>query len=162
MTRKLGIIQALMGDAPLLVLDEPTSGLDPLMIEAFAETISALRMKGRTVFLSSHVLSEVEKLCDRIALVSRGRLVKTAALAEIRHTMPRRLRVTFTRPVAPPASFPPDVRVVSAGDREWRLELLGPLGPLLQSLNTLPVDDIELESATLEEYVLGLYSAGQA
>src|SRR5262249_52993056 len=132
MKRKLAIIQALMGDAPLLVLDEPTSGLDPLMIEAFAETITSLRAKGRTVFLSSHVLSAVEKRCDRIALVSRGRLVKVAAIKEIRVTMPRRLRVTFTHPVAPPGSFPPGVRVVSTGDREWRLELFGPVGPLLR------------------------------
>jgi ABC-2 type transport system ATP-binding protein len=162
MKRKLGIVQALMGDAPLLVLDEPTSGLDPLMIEAFAQTISSLHAKGRTVFLSSHVLSEVEKLCDRVALVSRGRLVKVAALTEIRGTMPRHLRVTFTQPVAPPGSLPSEVRVVSAGDREWRLELFGPAGRLLQSLHTLPVDDIEVESATLEEYVLGLYEAGKA
>jgi ABC-2 type transport system ATP-binding protein len=162
MKRKLGIIQALMGDAPLLVLDEPTSGLDPLMSEAFVETISALRAKGRTVFLSSHVLSEVEKICDRIALVSRGRLVKVAALTEIRMTMPRRLRVTFAHPVASPGSFPSGVRVLSTGDREWRLELFGSVGPLLQSLQTLPVDDIDMESATLEEYILGLYSAGKA
>lgn len=159
MKRKLGIIQALMGEAPLLVLDEPTSGLDPLMIEAFAETITSLGARGRTVFLSSHVLSEVEKLCDRIALVSRGHVVKVAALAEIHVTLPRRLRVTFTRPVGPSWVFPPNVRVVSQGDREWRLELLGPLGPLLQTLHALPVDDVEIKSATLEEYVLGLYSA---
>jgi beta-exotoxin I transport system ATP-binding protein len=162
MKRKFGIIQALMGDAPLLVLDEPTSGLDPLMIEAFAETITALRVKGRTVFLSSHVLSEVEKLCDRIALVSRGHLVKVAALAEIHGMLPRRLRVTFTQPVAPPESLPQGVRVVSIGGREWRLELFGPAGPLLHGLHGLPVEDVEIESATLEEYVLGLYSAGQA
>lgn len=114
------------------------------------------------MFLSSHVLSEVEKLCDRIALVSRGHLVKVAALAEIHATLPRRLRVTFTRPVASPGPFPANVRVVSHGDREWRLELFGPAGPLLQSLDALPVEDVEMETATLEEYVLGLYSGGQA
>ena len=162
MKRKFGIIQALMGDRPLLVLDEPTSGLDPLMIEAFAETIRSLRAKGRTVFLSSHVLSEVEKLCDRVALVSRGRLVKVAALAEIRSTMPRRLRVAFSQPVAPPAQLPSDVRLVSADAREWRLELFGSAGRFLPSLSGLPVEDIDVESSTLEEYILGLYSSGQA
>jgi ABC-2 type transport system ATP-binding protein len=162
MKRKIGIVQALMGDAPLLVLDEPTSGLDPLMVEAFAETIRALRAKGRTVFLSSHVLSEVEKLCDRIAIVSRGRLIKLAALAEVLATMPRRVRVIFARPVAPPSSILPQARVVTTTDREWQLELSGHAGPLLHVLDSLPVDDLQLESATLEEYVLGLYSTGQA
>jgi ABC-2 type transport system ATP-binding protein len=162
MKRKLGIIQAVMGDPPLLVLDEPTSGLDPLMIEAFAETIAALRSNGRTVFLSSHVLSEVEKLCDRIALVSRGRLVKVASLAEIRDTMPRRVRITFSAPVAPVPALPANVRVVAALEREWRLEMFGACGPLLRLLQALPVEDVEMATATLEEYVLGLYSAGEA
>lgn len=162
MRRKIGIIQAIMGAPPLLVLDEPTSGLDPLMIEAFAETIATLRSRGCTVFLSSHVLSEVEKLCDRIALVSRGRLVKVASLREIRDTMPRRMRVTFSRAVAPPAAVPAGTRLVSTGDQEWRLELLGSAGPLLQQLERLPIDDVEMESATLEEYILGLYSTGRA
>src|SRR5262245_7113921 len=70
MKRKLGIIQALMTEAPLLILDEPTSGLDPLMIEAFGETVDELAREGRTtVFLSSHILSEVDRICQRIGLV---------------------------------------------------------------------------------------------
>src|SRR5262245_10682871 len=76
MKRKLGIVQALMGDPPVLILDEPTSGLDPLMIEAFAETIDELARSGRTtVLLSSHVLSEVERVCTRIALIRAGKRV---------------------------------------------------------------------------------------
>ncbi len=162
MKRKLGIIQALMGHASLLVLDEPTSGLDPLMIEAFAETVAAMGSNGRTVFLSSHVLSEVEKLCDRIGLVSRGRLVKVASLAEIRDGMPRRVRITFRAPVTTTPALPANARLVGASDREWRLEIFGTFGPLLPDLQTLPVEDVEIATATLEEYVLGLYSAGQA
>jgi ABC-2 type transport system ATP-binding protein len=162
MKRKLGIIQALMGHASLLVLDEPTAGLDPLMIEAFAETVAAMGTDGRTIFLSSHVLSEVEKLCDRIGLVSRGRLVKVASLAEIRDGMPRRARITFRAPVTTSPALPANARLVSASNREWRLEVFGPFGPLLPDLQTLPVEDVEIATATLEEYVLGLYSAGQA
>ncbi len=162
MKRKVGIIQALMGDPALVIMDEPTSGLDPLMIEAFAETIAQLHSRGRTVFLSSHVLSEVEKLCDRIGLVSRGRLVKVASLADIRDGMPRRVRITFLSPVPPPGGLPGHVRVVSASGREWRLETFGAFGPLLEQVKTLPIDDVEIATATLEEYVLGLYSAGEA
>ncbi len=162
MKRKIGIIQALMGDPPLLIMDEPTSGLDPLMIEAFAETITHRRSRGRTVFLSSHVLSEVEKLCDRIALVSRGRLVKVASLAEIRDGMPRRVRITFSACVPPPNGLPAHVRIVNSSDREWRLEMFGAFGPLLDQVRTLPIEDVEIVPATLEEFVLGLYSAGEA
>ncbi len=162
MKRKLGIVQALMGDPPLLIMDEPTSGLDPLMIEAFADTIATLRSNGRTVFLSSHVLSEVERLCDRIALVSRGRLVKVASLAEIRDGMPRRVRMSFSAPMRPPSALPDHVRLVSASEHEWRLEMFGPLGPLLDGLNAGAIADIEIETATLEEYVLGMYSTGEA
>jgi ABC-2 type transport system ATP-binding protein len=82
MKRKLGIVQAMMADPPLLVLDEPTSGLDPLMIEAFAETVHELKRRGRTVFLSSHVLTEVERTCDRVGLVRHGRLIAVRSLAD--------------------------------------------------------------------------------
>jgi ABC-type multidrug transport system ATPase subunit len=161
MKRKLGIVQALMSNAPLLVLDEPTSGLDPLMIEAFAETIADLRRDGRTVVLSSHVLSEVEKLCDRIALISRGRLARLASIREIRDGMPRRLTVSLSRDVE---SMPPlpGARVVSGSGRDWRFDLVGPAGPALQVLCTLPVADVEVTSGTLEDYVLTLYSDGHA
>src|SRR6185369_7758328 len=81
MKRKLGIVQAMMTDAPVLILDEPTSGLDPLMIEAFAETIDELaRQNGTTVFLSSHVLSEVDRTCQRIGVVRAGKLVSIQPL----------------------------------------------------------------------------------
>ncbi len=100
MKRKLGIIQALAPSPPVLILDEPTNGLDPLMIEAFAETLHELKQqRGTTVFLSSHVLSEVEKTCDRVALVRRGRLAALQSLADIRAAMPRRVTVTFITPV---------------------------------------------------------------
>jgi ABC-2 type transport system ATP-binding protein len=162
MKRKLGILQALMGHAPLLILDEPTSGLDPLMIEAFVETVRELRAAGCTVFLSSHVLSEVEKLCDRVGLVSRGRLVTVAALRDIRDVMPRRVRVVFSQPVSTPPPALAGVRVVRASQDEWWLEVSGPTGPIVQWLGALPVRDVEIETATLEEYVLGLYSEGTA
>ena len=90
MKRKLGIIQALMTDAPVLILDEPTSGLDPLMIEAFGETIDELARSGRvTVFLSSHILSEVDRVCQRIGLVRSGRLVAVRTLSELRAAAPQ-------------------------------------------------------------------------
>jgi ABC-type multidrug transport system ATPase subunit len=160
--RKFGIVQALMGDAPLLVLDEPTSGLDPLMIEAFAETIHELRRRGRTVFLSSHVLSEVEKLCDRIALVAGGRLVTVSALAEIHRTLPRRVRIILAAPAAPPQVLRDRVSDFQTSDREWSFAVAGPMGPILAALAGVPVYDAEIKTPTLEEYILGLYTEPRA
>ena len=145
MKRKFGIIQALMGRPSVLVLDEPTSGLDPLMIEAFARTVAELKRDGGTTFfLSSHVLSEVERLCDRIGIIRRGRLVRQTSLEELRAEMPRRVRISF------------DGRAPLA--RAWR----GPLGPLLDSFDGARITDIDIEPFKLEEYVLGVYSEEEA
>ncbi len=158
MKRKFGIIQALMGRAPLLILDEPTSGLDPLMIEAFAETVQELKQEGRTtVFLSSHVLSEVERLCDRVGIIRRGRLVRETSIADLRRDTPRRLRVFFDgQAPAPPSSLSAFVRRSDA--RHWELEWSGPLGSALEAMRGLSVSDIEIEPFKLEDYVLKIYS----
>jgi len=146
MKRKFGIVQALMGRPKLLILDEPTAGLDPLMIEAFAETIAELKRAGRTtVFLSSHVLSEVERLCDRIGVIRRGTLVRETSLDQLRREMPRRVRITFAGPAPPiPGSIAASAR--SVADGRWDLEWRGPLGPLFAAAGGAPIDDVEIES----------------
>ena len=162
MKRKLGIVQALMSEAPVLILDEPTSGLDPLMIDAFAEEIAGLAAAGRTtVFLSSHVLSEVERICGRIALIRRGSLVTVRTLDELRGTHPRRVTILFSQPVTTAIPILPGVTTVSRRDRDWVLDVSGPLGPLLTALNGLPVDDIRYSTPKLEDIVLGLFAEGQ-
>jgi ABC-2 type transport system ATP-binding protein len=83
--QKVALVAALAADAELLVLDEPTSGLDPLMEEVFGQRIEQVRRDGRTVLLSSHILSEVERLCDRVSIVRAGRVVETGTLTELRH-----------------------------------------------------------------------------
>ena len=161
MKRKFGIVQALMGRAPLLVLDEPTSGLDPLMIEAFAETVHELKADGRTtIFLSSHVLSEVERLCDRVGIIRRGRLARETSIAELRREMPRRVRVIFNGAApTPPETLRAAVKRVH--DRSWDLDWHGPLGAALAALGGLPIADIEIDPFKLEDYVLEVY-AGDA
>jgi ABC-2 type transport system ATP-binding protein len=158
MKRKFGIIQALMGQPPLLILDEPTSGLDPLMIEAFAETVHELKTEGRTtIFLSSHVLSEVERLCDRVGIIRRGKLVRQTSIADLRRDTPRRLRVFFDGAAPrPPSSLAAAVR--RSDTRHWELEWPGPLGGVLDALQGLAVSDIEIEPFKLEDYVLKIYS----
>ena len=93
MKRKLGLIQALEGDPPLLILDEPTEGLDPLMQESFYALLAEAKQRGTTVFMSSHVLSEVERVCDRIALLREGELVLSTHLENMRRLAARCVRV---------------------------------------------------------------------
>ena len=158
MKRKFGIIQALMGRPPLLILDEPTSGLDPLMIEAFAETVHELKTEGRTtIFLSSHVLSEVERLCDRVGIIRRGSLVRQTSIADLRRETPRRLRVFFEG-VAPPPPPPLSSALRKSDARHWELEWEGPLGPAVEALHGLAVSDIEIDPFKLEDYVLRIYA----
>ena len=97
-----------------------------------------------------------------MGLVSRGRLVKIAALDEIRDRMPRRVRVVFSQPVSTPPPTLAGTRIVRASPDEWIVEISGPAGPIVQWLGALPVRDMDIETATLEEYVLGLYSEGTA
>jgi ABC-2 type transport system ATP-binding protein len=159
MKRKIGIVQALMGEAPLLILDEPTTGLDPLMIEAFLETIDELRRGGRTtVFLSSHVLAEVERVCDRIGLIRCGRLVAVRPIQELRRLSPRRVTVDFSRDVDGQVPALPEATLVSSSPRRWVLEARGPLGGVLAALAHLPVHDVQVEPFKLEDYVLRLYA----
>jgi ABC-2 type transport system ATP-binding protein len=154
--QKVGLVQALTANAPVVILDEPTAGLDPLMIEAFCETVNELRGDGRTIFLSSHVLSEVERLCDRIALIAAGRLVKIARLDEIRREFPRTVHVTFTTPTPAPGALP-GATVLRSTPTEWVLQAKGELGDIVRMLAPLPVADIRVENFRLEDYILGLY-----
>jgi ABC-2 type transport system ATP-binding protein len=162
MKRKLGLIQALMTDPPVVILDEPTAGLDPLMIEAFAETLQEVRRSGATVFLSSHVLSEVEKTCDLIGLVRRGQLVALQSIADIRRDLPTRVTVEFSAPINGHLPAVGGVTIISRGDRSYVLDVRGPLGPFLSSVRDLPILDLRTEPFDLEQYVLKFYSGEEA
>src|SRR5207248_4862852 len=112
MKRKLGLIQAFEGDPPLLILDEPTESLDPLMQESFYALLNEAKQRGRTVFMSSHVLSEVERVCDRIALLRKGELVLLSPVQERRRLGARRVRVFFDENVNVPPDLPPGARII--------------------------------------------------
>src|SRR6202140_5178177 len=134
MKRKLGLIQAFQADPLLLILDEPTEGLDPLMQESFYSLLADSKQRGRTVFMSSHVLSEVERVCDRIAILRNGELVLLSGLDETRRLAARRVRVFFTADVKQAPALPPGHEAVTMEPRMWILRVEGWLGPLLQLL----------------------------
>ena len=160
MKRKLGLIQAMQADPHLLILDEPTEGLDPLMQEAFYKLLEEVQQRGRTVFMSSHVLSEVERVCRRVALLSKGELVMLSTVEDIRKMAARRVRVIFSEDVKPGPGFPPGCEVIELRPREWELRVAGMLGALLSLLAPLPVQDLKVEEPRLEDVLIKYYREG--
>lgn len=160
MKRKLGLIQAFQSDPLLLILDEPTEGLDPLMQESFYELLTEARQKGRTVFMSSHVLPEVERVCDRIAILRKGEIVLLSSVADARRLASRRVRVAFRQDVAVPVSLPQGYEMIDAKPRTWTLRVTGPLGSLPSFLAALPVEDLAVEEARLEDVLVKYYRDG--
>jgi ABC-type multidrug transport system ATPase subunit len=154
--QKVQLVAAFATRADLLILDEPTSGLDPLMEIAFRDTVLEAKERGQTVFLSSHILSEVEALCDRVGILRNGRLVDEGTLAELRHLSAQTLEVTFAGP-APRLDGLPGVHVASAGANSLRLEVTGSVQPLLAALATQPVVALTSREPSLEEIFLHHY-----
>jgi polyether ionophore transport system ATP-binding protein len=154
--QKVQLVAAFASRADLLLLDEPTSGLDPLMEVAFRETVREVKERGQTVFLSSHILSEVEALCDRVGILRAGRLVEEGTLDELRHLRAQTLDVTFAG--APPELPPlPGVHVESAGANALRLEVTGGMEALLTELGRRPVVSLTTHEPSLEEIFLHHY-----
>jgi len=157
MRQKIGIVQALQHDPDLAILDEPTEGLDPLMQRAFYSILDDLRAAGRTIFFSSHVLSEVERVCDRVAIVRRGRLV---ALEDVDRLLERRKRNVELRVAGDPprlGGVPGVSNVKVLVDGRITCQLDGDVGPFLAALAGLRVTDLTIEPAHLEEAFLELY-----
>jgi len=157
MKRKLGIVQAFQADPELLVLDEPTEGLDPLMQEVFYDLVAETRRRGRTIFMSSHVLPEVERVCDRIGLLRGGELVLLATVEEVRGLAGRRVRVSFQTDVSAPV-FPADCDVIDVQPRVWDLRVRGSAGPIVALLAGLPVADLDVQMPHLEEILRTYYA----
>ena len=154
--QKVQLVAALATRADLLVLDEPTSGLDPLMEMAFRECIKEAAGRGQSVFLSSHILSEVEAVCDRVGILREGRLVDQGTLQELRHLGAQTVEVTFAGAV-PELQLPPGVQAVSAGPRALRFEVAGSVGPLIAALALHPVETLTSREPSLEEIFLHHY-----
>ncbi len=156
--QKVQLVAALATRADLLVLDEPTSGLDPLMEIAFRDSIHEARERGQTVFLSSHILSEVEAVCDRVGILRAGRLVDEGTLTELRHLSAHTIEVTFSDTV-PELGALSGVHATRVGTREARYEVTGPVRPLVTALAAYPVETLVSHDPSLEEIFLHHYDA---
>jgi len=154
--QKIILIAALMARPDLLVLDEPTGGLDPLMEQAFRHCIHEAKERGQTVFLSSHILSEVEALCDKVGILRAGRLIEMGTLAEMRHLSALTVEARFDGPI-PNLSGVPEVTAVQADGNVLRMQVRGSIQPLLKVLAASGVHELLSREPSLEELFLAIY-----
>ena len=155
MRQKLAIVQAVQHDPRLLVLDEPTEGLDPLVQDGFFGFLRDRREAGTTVFFSSHILSEVEALCDRVAIIREGRIVDEGRVDDLRGRRPKRVTVALRDPSTSVAIPGATVRERSGGT--VTLDYLGEAQVLLDALSRLAVEDVRIEEPGLDEIFLSYY-----
>jgi ABC-2 type transport system ATP-binding protein len=156
--QKVALVAALSSGAELLILDEPTSGLDPLMEAAFRECVEEERRAGRTVLLSSHILSEVEALCDRVTLIRAGRTVDSGALSDLRHLSRTSVRAELDRPPDGLDGLPGLHDLEISGNRVSAQVDNSALGELLRRLAAAGVRSLVSQPPTLEELFLRHYA----
>ena len=156
--QKVGLIIALQHRPDLLILDEPTSGLDPLVQQSFYELVREASAEGRTVFLSSHILSEVERTCDRVAIIRDGRLVKVDRVEALRDLAHHQIELRFADGV-PVAEFEglPGVSEVGVEDHMLRMRVSGPVTPVVRAAAHYELLDFVSREPTLEETFLAQY-----
>ena len=157
--QKVALVAAFATRADLILLDEPTSGLDPLMEAEFVRAVREVAAEGRTVFLSSHILGEVETLCHRVGILRAGKLVEVDDVSRLRTMHGTELDVDLDGP-APDVSHVSGVTRVDETPEGIRVQLSGEPGPLLQALAPVKVTGLRSREASLEEIFLGYYDAG--
>ena len=158
MRQKLALVAALQHDPSLLILDEPTESLDPLVQHAFEEIITTLRQRGRTIFMSSHNLDEVERTCELVAVVRDGRLVVEATVEELQRLHRRRAEGVFRDRVPEGIDRVPGVRVTAHEGTHLTLVVERDVNPLLQFLAAHPVEELILRPPDLDDIFLGFYA----
>ncbi|MFC1846915.1 ATP-binding cassette domain-containing protein [Chloroflexota bacterium] len=159
--QKVGLIQAFMNKPELLILDEPTIGLDPLMQQEFYRIIGEVKAEGKTVFLSSHIMPEIERVCDRVAIIREGRLIAVEGIDELKSRAIRRLEIHFATPV-PPEKFSniANVRDIQVHDSMLTCTVTGELDALVKAASQYHVVNVISHEPSMEEIFLAYYNKG--
>ncbi len=158
--QKVGLILALFHEPDLLILDEPTSGLDPLMQEEFLALVREERERGCAVFLSSHELDEVERVCDRVGIIRDGRLIAVDRVVDLLARTPRKVSVEFDQPIdLAELRGCPGVTDLEVADRRVSFKFVGDPDWLIKALARHTVSDLEFAQPSLEEVFLTYYEA---
>lgn len=156
--QKIGLVMAFLRKPELLILDEPTSGLDPLVQQEFLTMVREVRNEGRTVFMSSHVLSEVEDVADQVGILRQGTLLMDQSIAELRHLAPRQVEIRFAQPVeASIFAGLPKVRDVEVLGSTIRCVIEGDMDPLVKAAARFTVETLRTEEPKLEDVFLSYY-----
>lgn len=156
--QKLGIVLALAHEPDLAILDEPTLGLDPLVQEAFYEILFELQQAGKTIFLSSHILPEIEKICQRVAIIRSGKIVALESIQVLKQQHPRRLKLILKneKNIVPPNL--PNSRLINQKGDEFNYIVSGDVQEVLKQVMKLPVADIVFPEPDLEDIFLDYYT----
>lgn len=157
MRQKIGVVQALQHDPELAILDEPTEGLDPLMQQAFYRILEDLRAEGRTIFFSSHVLSEVERLCDRVAIIRAGHLMAIHDVGDLLARRRRRVMLRW-RGGTPELGSLPGLQDVEVHGNRVQGTLTGEVAEFVRAIASPSLEDLTIEPASLEEAFLEYYA----
>lgn len=160
--QKLGLIIAMQHDPALLLLDEPSNGLDPLVQRSFRALVRDFAARGRSVLFSSHVLSEAEDVCTRVAILRDGAIVALETIENLRATVVRRMTVKFKEAVPPTLLTIPAVTRSQIDDREATLWLRGDVNPVVRALAAHDVEQVTFPEPELEDIFLGYYASGAA
>ena len=156
--KKVGIIQGLLHSPRLIILDEPTSGLDPLMQKTFFDLIKKENERGATVLFSSHILSEVQRICDRVAIIKEGRLVRTHKISELQKEAYKNVCIAF-RDRADAASFTPrGATNLTVSDTGVSFIFKGDINALLVEISKFPLTNIDISEPTLEDIFMHYYA----
>jgi ABC-2 type transport system ATP-binding protein len=162
MRQKFGIVLAFMCDPAVLILDEPTSGLDPLVRKIFNALLLEEQARGKTIFMSSHILSEVEKVCHRVAVIRQGELVTVEAIEALRQKAGQRVTVEFGDALAPEElERIPGVSDVTQSNGSYHLHVSGSMNALVKALSGHEVNRLLVEEAPLEEVFFKFYEGSE-
>ena len=158
--QKVGLVLALMSQPDLLILDEPTTGLDPIVKHTVLDLLMEIKSEGKTVFFSSHVLPDIEQICDRIGIIRKGNLATVEQVQTIRERRVQRIRINFNKHVSG-RDFDslPGVRLLDASERSLYLEFTGEADPIIKTASRHHVISIESEHPSLDEIFMSYYKA---
>src|SRR5579863_7014879 len=163
MRQKIGVVLAFMCDPEVLILDEPTSGLDPLLQRTFNEFLLQEQARGKTIFMSSHIMSDVEKVCQRVAVIRQGEIVTIEEVEKLRQKAGQRVTVEFGDPVSEDeVARMPGVSMVTSHNHAYHFNVSGSMDALIKALSRHEVLRLQAEEAPLEEVFLKFYENQQA
>ncbi|MFW5946576.1 MAG: ABC transporter ATP-binding protein [Candidatus Natronoplasma sp.] len=158
--QKVGLVQAFMADQDLIIMDEPTSGLDPLMQQKCYEILREEKAKGKTIFMSSHILAEVEEVCDRVAIIRNGELQVVEEIGSLKEKMGKKLEIEFENPVDPGLFAMDGVNAFEMHGKKATMIVTSNLDEVIKKISKQRVVNMSLETFSLEQLFLTYYSHG--